>query len=42
MKKTRVNINSVYDIIKLQRKYNTASNEKIPQTKIEEFIFLIN
>jgi hypothetical protein len=32
MKKTRVNINSIYnsiyDIIKLRRKYNTASNEK--------------
>jgi hypothetical protein len=26
--------NSVYDIIKLWRKYNTASNEKISQTKI--------
>jgi hypothetical protein len=33
MKKTRVNINSIYNsiynIIKLQRKYNAASNEKI-------------
>jgi hypothetical protein len=34
MKKTRVNINSIYDIIKLQRKYNMASNEKTSQTKI--------
>jgi hypothetical protein len=33
MKKMRVNINSIYGIIKLQRKYNTASNEKISQTK---------
>jgi hypothetical protein len=37
MKKMSVNIdtvyNSVYDI-KLQRKYNIASNEKISQTKI--------
>jgi hypothetical protein len=28
MEKTRLNINSVYDIIKLRRKYSTASNEK--------------
>jgi hypothetical protein len=38
MKKTRVNINavydSIYDIIKLRRKYNAASNERISQTKI--------
>jgi hypothetical protein len=34
MKKTRVDINSIYDIIKSRRKYNMASNEKISQTKI--------
>jgi hypothetical protein len=34
MKKTRVNINSIYDIIKLRKGYNTASDEKISQTKI--------
>jgi hypothetical protein len=38
MKKTRVNNNTIYNaiyvIIKYRRKYNTASNEKISQTKI--------
>jgi hypothetical protein len=38
MKKTRVNINSVYNsvysVIMLGRKYSMASNEKILQTKI--------
>jgi hypothetical protein len=34
MRKMRVNINSIYNIKKSQRKYNTASNEKISQTKI--------
>jgi hypothetical protein len=40
MRKLRVNINSIYpiyisiyNIIKVQRKYNTAPNEKISQTK---------
>jgi hypothetical protein len=33
MKNTRVNVDSVYDTIKLRRKYNTASNEKISLPK---------
>jgi hypothetical protein len=32
MKMVRAN-NSIYNMIKLQRKYNMASNEKISQTK---------
>jgi hypothetical protein len=38
MEKRRININSIHNLIynnlKLKRKYKTAPNEKIPQTKI--------